>query len=126
MTPDYDIAIIGLGPVGSAGAIVFAQAGLKVVAFDRDKAVYLLPRAVNMDGEIIRGFHALGMAEELNAMMQPIREGVWVGFVNSKREQIFGYEPKSGGSNAYCLPVMPHIKHHLSLARVCMRVCVTS
>lgn len=101
MTPDYDIAIIGLGPVGSAGAILFAQAGLKVVAFDRDKAVYLLPRAVNMDGEIIRGFQALGMAEELNAMMQPVRKGEWVGFVNSKREEIFGYEPKSGGSNGW-------------------------
>ena len=70
MTPDYDIAILGLGPVGSAAAVLLARAGLKVIAFDRDKEVYLLPRAVNMDGEIIRGFQALGLGDELNAMMQ--------------------------------------------------------
>ena len=101
MTTDYDIAILGLGPVGSAGAILLAKAGLKVIAFDRDEAVYVLPRAVNMDGEIIRGFQAIGLGEELNAMMQPIREGEWVGFVNSKREDIFGYTPSPGGINGW-------------------------
>jgi 3-(3-hydroxy-phenyl)propionate hydroxylase len=101
MKPDYDIAILGLGPVGSAGAILFARAGLKVIAFDRDKAVYLLPRAVNMDGEIIRGFQALGLGDEVNSMMQPLREGEWVGFVNSRREEIFGFEPSPGGVNGW-------------------------
>jgi 3-(3-hydroxy-phenyl)propionate hydroxylase len=101
MTPDYDIAILGLGPVGSAAAVLLARAGLKVIAFDRDKEVYLLPRAVNMDGEIIRGFQALGLGDELNAMMQRLREGEWVGFVNSRREVIFGFEPSAGGVNGW-------------------------
>ena len=33
---EYDVAIIGLGPVGSLAAILFAHAGLKVVVFEKD------------------------------------------------------------------------------------------
>ena len=52
----YDIALVGLGPVGCTAAILLAEAGLRVVAFERDPEVYRLPRAVNLDGEIIRAF----------------------------------------------------------------------
>ena len=48
----FDIAVIGLGPVGSLGALLFAEAGLRVVAIEKDTEVYRLPRAVNLDGEI--------------------------------------------------------------------------
>ena len=49
----FDVAIIGLGPVGCAAAIQFATAGLRVAAIERDPVVYQLPRAVMMDGEIL-------------------------------------------------------------------------
>ena len=51
---DFDVAIVGLGPVGCLGAILFAETGLKVVAIEREIEVNRLPRAVNLDGEIIR------------------------------------------------------------------------
>ena len=54
--PQYDVAIIGLGPVGATAAILFAEAGLNVVVIERDIEVYKLPRAVNLDGEIVRAF----------------------------------------------------------------------
>ena len=35
----FDVAIIGLGPVGSLGAILCAEAGLKVVVVEQQVAV---------------------------------------------------------------------------------------
>ena len=43
----FDIAVIGLGPVGSLGALLFAEAGLRVVAIEKDTEVYRLPRALS-------------------------------------------------------------------------------
>lgn len=87
-----DVAIVGLGPVGSAGAVFLAEAGLSVAVFEQDREVYRLPRAVGMDGEIVRAFQAIGRGEEFNALIQPIREGERAGFANSKREWMFGQE----------------------------------
>ena len=57
--PQYDIAIVGLGLVGCTAALLLAEAGLSVIAFERDKEVYKLPRAVNLDGEMIRAFQKI-------------------------------------------------------------------
>ena len=81
-----DVAIIGLGPVGSLGAILCAEAGLKVVVVEQQVAVYTLPRAVNLDGEIIRALQPAGLAATVQRMMQPLRQDERAGFANSKRE----------------------------------------
>ncbi|MDH3643572.1 MAG: bifunctional 3-(3-hydroxy-phenyl)propionate/3-hydroxycinnamic acid hydroxylase [Gammaproteobacteria bacterium] len=101
MSAPYDVIVLGLGPVGCSAAILLAHAGLKVAAFERDREVYKLPRAVNMDGEVIRSFQRIGLGEELNALMQPIRAGERVGFVNSQREWLFGQEPRPFGVNGW-------------------------
>jgi len=88
----FDVAVIGLGPVGSAGALLFAEAGLKVVAFERDEEVYLLPRAVGMDGEVVRAMQGIGLGEEFAALLQRIRPGERAGFANARREWLFGQE----------------------------------
>ena len=97
----YDVAIIGLGPVGCLGALLFAEAGLQVVAFEKEPNVYTLPRAVNLDGEIIRALQPLGLADIVNAMMQPIRQDERAGFANSKREWLFGGYSTAVGSNGW-------------------------
>ena len=78
----FDVAIVGLGPVGCLGAILCAEAGLNVVVIEREADVYTLPRAVNLDGEIIRALQPLGLATAVQQMMQPIREGERAGFAN--------------------------------------------
>ena len=98
---NYDVALIGLGPVGCAAAILFAEAGLKVVAFERDTEVYRLPRAVNLDGEIIRAFQSSGRGKAVEALMQPVRPGDRAGFANSMRQWMFGVEASSFGSNGW-------------------------
>lgn len=98
---NYDVAVIGLGPVGCLGALLFAEAGLLVVAFEKEPNVYTLPRAVNLDGEIIRALQPLGLADMVNAMMQPIRQNERAGFANSKREWLFGGYSIAVGSNGW-------------------------
>jgi 3-(3-hydroxy-phenyl)propionate hydroxylase len=98
---EYDVAIIGLGPVGSLAAILFAHAGLKVVVFEKEPQVYALPRAVNLDGEIIRAFQPLGMAEEVDCLLQKLRPGERAGFTNSKREWLFGADSVPFGANGW-------------------------
>ena len=97
----FDVAIVGLGPVGCAAAILLAHAGMRVVVFERDREVYRLPRAVNMDGEVVRAFQRIGLGEELNALLQPVRPGESVAFTNSKREPIFSNAFTDFGRNGW-------------------------
>ena len=97
----FDIAIIGLGPVGCTGALLLAEAGLRVIAFERDESVYALPRAVNLDGEIIRAFQKVGRGQIVQDLMQAIRPGDRAGFANSKRQWLFGQSFVDFGSNGW-------------------------
>ena len=97
----FDVAIVGLGPVGCLGAILCAEAGLTVVAIEKEADVYTLPRAVNLDGEIIRALQPVGLATAVQQMMQPLREGERAGFANAKREWLFGGNARANGSNGW-------------------------
>lgn len=98
---EYDVAIVGMGPVGSAAALLFAESGLSVVAFERDREVYPLPRAVALDGEIVRAFQRFGLGEETAALLQSPRADERIGFVNSKRDWLFGAPMQSFGGNGW-------------------------
>ena len=52
--PEFDVCIIGYGPVGSALANLLGMSGLRVVVLEREPSVYHLPRAVALDGEGMR------------------------------------------------------------------------
>lgn len=62
---DHDIVIVGLGPVGATLAILLAQQGLSVGVYEREAAHYPLPRAVHIDGEVMRIFQQAGVAARL-------------------------------------------------------------
>ncbi|MBV9629294.1 MAG: bifunctional 3-(3-hydroxy-phenyl)propionate/3-hydroxycinnamic acid hydroxylase [Xanthobacteraceae bacterium] len=61
----FDVAIIGYGPVGATLANLLGLCGLSAVVLEREPSVYHLPRAVSLDGEGMRLFQTLGLAEEL-------------------------------------------------------------
>src|SRR5579863_2908813 len=63
--PEFDVGIIGYGPVGASLANLLGQSGLKTVVIEREPSVYHLPRAVALDGEGMRLFQTLGLAEQL-------------------------------------------------------------
>jgi len=64
-----DVALVGYGPVGAMLACQLAQQGLTVVAFEREAAVYSLPRAIALDSECMRMMQAVGLADRLQAEM---------------------------------------------------------
>ncbi len=71
------------------GALLLADAGLRGVVIERETEVVDLPRAVGIDGEIVRAFQALGHREEIASTTQPARERNQVSFTNSRREPYF-------------------------------------
>ncbi|MBM4202971.1 MAG: hypothetical protein FJ194_02315 [Gammaproteobacteria bacterium] len=67
-------------------SLLLASRGLRVAAIERDAEVYALPRAVMLDGEIVRALQPSGHAAAVDAMLQKIRPGDRAGFANSRRE----------------------------------------
>ncbi len=76
---DFDVAIVGYGPVGQALAALLGRAGHRVGAFERFGEIYRLPRAVHLDHEIMRLLQALGLAEVLAEEMIPVHDYQWFG-----------------------------------------------
>ncbi len=61
----FDVAIIGCGPVGATLANLLGLCGLRTVVLEREPSIYHLPRAVSLDGEGMRLFQTMGLAEKL-------------------------------------------------------------
>jgi 3-(3-hydroxy-phenyl)propionate hydroxylase len=64
-SPEFDVCIIGYGPVGASFANLLGLSGLKTVVLEREPSVYHLPRAVALDGEGMRLVQTMGLAGEL-------------------------------------------------------------
>jgi len=61
----YDVVIVGLGPAGATLANLLALRGVSVLALDREPDIYRLPRAIHFDGECMRVFQTIGIADRL-------------------------------------------------------------
>ncbi|MGB8488482.1 MAG: bifunctional 3-(3-hydroxy-phenyl)propionate/3-hydroxycinnamic acid hydroxylase, partial [Xanthobacteraceae bacterium] len=61
----FDVAIIGCGPVGATLANLLGLCGLRTVVLEREPSIYHLPRAVSLDGEGMRLFQTMGLADRL-------------------------------------------------------------
>lgn len=65
----HDVAIIGCGPAGATLANLLAQRGLQVLVLEREEQIYPLPRAIHFDGECMRVFQTIGVAEALRPQL---------------------------------------------------------
>jgi 3-(3-hydroxy-phenyl)propionate hydroxylase len=65
----YDVIITGLGPTGLTLAHCLGQRGHRVLVLEREPQFYGNARAVYTDGECMRIFQSIGMAERLAADM---------------------------------------------------------
>ena len=61
MKVKYDAIVIGLGPVGSFMALKLEKYGLKVLAIDKEKDIYPLPRAVSISDQGMRMHQSLDL-----------------------------------------------------------------
>jgi 3-(3-hydroxy-phenyl)propionate hydroxylase len=64
---DFDVAIVGLGPVGACLAVLLAQRGVSVLALERSAAPHALPRAAHCGDEAMRVLQAAGVADAVAA-----------------------------------------------------------
>ena len=79
--PDFDVVVVGFGPVGALLANLLGQFGLGVLVLERDADVHPLPRAVHFDGEVMRVFQAAGLAEAVADVARASSKGMH--FVNA-------------------------------------------
>ncbi|WP_314213249.1 bifunctional 3-(3-hydroxy-phenyl)propionate/3-hydroxycinnamic acid hydroxylase [Pseudarthrobacter equi] len=71
---NYDVAIVGYGPVGQTLATLLGRQGWSILVLDKQAGLYPLPRACHLDHEAMRILQAMGIAEEINAAIVPARE----------------------------------------------------
>ena len=62
---NFDVVIVGLGPVGATLAHLLGMLGVKTLVLEREPVAYHLPRAVHFDDEIMRVFQWIGITDEL-------------------------------------------------------------
>ena len=91
----YDVAIVGYGPVGATAANLLGQRGLRVVVIERDPDVYFRARAISTDEETMRIWQQVGLADRLNAEMQP---GAGANFVDTRGKTIIRLLPVDRGN----------------------------
>lgn len=60
-----DVAIVGCGPTGALLGNLLGARGLQVSIFEKQHDLFRLPRAVHFDGEAMRLFQSVGLAESL-------------------------------------------------------------
>ena len=97
----FDVAIVGYGPVGAMAALQLADAGLRVVILERGTALFDIPRAVGLDSEAMRAFQRLGLAEDVETVVQPRRPDEEFCFTDSKRQKYFGLKLPPLGPNGW-------------------------
>ncbi|KJC61545.1 hypothetical protein UP10_06625 [Bradyrhizobium sp. LTSPM299] len=67
----YDVAIVGLGPVGAIFANLLARDGLSVAIVERAIDIYDKPRAITLDHEALRVFQAIGLGDVMEQAIAP-------------------------------------------------------
>ena len=67
---NYDIAIIGYGPVGAVTANLFGQKGFNTIVIEPKKEIWDIPRAVHFDGQTQRIFQTMGFMDEISKIIQ--------------------------------------------------------
>lgn len=74
----FDAIVVGYGPVGAMMTALLARRGWRVAVVDRLPDVYPMPRAVRFDGEAMRMFQELGLADEMARDAAKLKGGEFV------------------------------------------------
>ncbi|MES2412860.1 MAG: bifunctional 3-(3-hydroxy-phenyl)propionate/3-hydroxycinnamic acid hydroxylase [Pseudomonadota bacterium] len=99
---DFDIVIVGAGPVGLTLANYFGREGLRTLLVEQLDELIDYPRGVGLDDESLRVFQGLGLASQVRHHTVPDHAVHWVtsnGDVLASvkpREQIYGWPRRNG------------------------------
>ncbi|PIT03678.1 3-(3-hydroxyphenyl)propionate hydroxylase [Bradyrhizobium nitroreducens] len=62
---EFDVVIVGCGPVGATLANLLGLCGVRTLVLEREARSYHLPRAVHFDDECMRVFQTIGLADAI-------------------------------------------------------------
>src|SRR3974390_3947225 len=62
---EFEVVIVGYGPVGATLAHLLGQHGVRTLILESETAIYHLPRAVHFDDEGMRVFQSIGVADRI-------------------------------------------------------------
>ena len=60
---DIDVLVVGYGPVGAAIVNLLGRHGVRVLAVDKDKDIFMAPRAIALDNEALRILQLAGLED---------------------------------------------------------------
>jgi len=96
MSSEFDVAIVGYGPVGQLLALKLGRAGHRVAVVERWPALFHRPRAVHYDHEIGRVFQGAGVGEAMHAISDGAGEAKYFGV----KRQLLARFAMSGGNQS--------------------------
>lgn len=76
---EFDVVIVGLGPVGAVAANIAGLLGLKTLVLERTDHAYLKPRAIVFDAEVMRIFASIGLAERIAKASRALGGSIYLG-----------------------------------------------
>jgi 3-(3-hydroxy-phenyl)propionate hydroxylase len=90
------VVIAGAGPVGLTAALLLARRGVDCLVLERHPTPYPLPRAVHLDGEVVRILQEAGVATGFRRISRPmpglrLLDGELRTFAQFRRESLAGF-----------------------------------
>ena len=114
MRVDYDVVIAGFGPTGAMAANMLGREAVSTLVVDPASEIYDIPRGVHFDGETMRIFQSLGIAD---AVMAESASNDTVNFINGRGSSLmrvaFDGLPKTAGWPADIFFRQPLVERHL-------------
>ena len=96
---DFDVVIVGYGPVGQCLAAMLGKSGWRVGVFERWPFLYPLPRACVVDHEIMRVLQTVGVAQEFSELAVPTDgEYVWL---NAEGQTLYHFKYDKQGISGW-------------------------
>ena len=114
MGVDYDVVIAGFGPTGAMAANLLGRENIKTLVVEPQSAIYDIPRGVHFDGETMRIFQSIGIAD---AVMAQSTGNQSLNFVNGRGASLMRVDlsalPQTAGWPADIFFRQPLVEKHL-------------
>ena len=114
MSVDYDVVIAGFGPTGAMAANLLGRENIKTLVVDPQSEIYDIPRGVHFDGETMRIFQSIGIAD---AVMAQSTGNQSLNFVNGRGASLMRVDisalPQTAGWPADIFFRQPLVEKHL-------------
>ena len=114
MPQDYEVVVVGGGPVGVMALALLGHAGISAVGIEREATLWPQARAVHFDGETMRAFQTVGLGEDVFALCKPMLD---FRMENEAGETLMAFPTGQWGSQAWHDDLMFHQPEVDSLLR---------